>query len=196
MGLHFIEGATLMIDEKKVQEGIRMILEGIGEDLNRPGLIETPQRIANMYKEIYGGLEEDAAVHLSKTFPAINNELVLEKDITFYSTCEHHLLPFYGKAHIAYIPDDKVVGLSKLARTVEVFARRPQIQEQMTAQIADAIMTHLKPKGVMVILQAEHMCMTMRGIKKPGSQTLTYVCRGNFEDNGALQQMVFHMVQA
>ena len=196
MGLHFIEGATLMIDEKKVQEGIRMILEGIGEDLNRPGLIETPQRIANMYKEIYGGLEEDAAVHLSKTFPAINNELVLEKDITFYSTCEHHLLPFYGKAHIAYIPDDKVVGLSKLARTVEVFARRPQIQEQMTAQIADAIMTHLKPKGVMVILQAEHMCMTMRGIKKPGSQTLTYVCRGNFEDNGALQKMVFHMVQA
>lgn len=185
-----------MIDEKKVQEGIRMILEGIGEDLNRPGLIETPQRIANMYKEIYGGLEEDAAVHLSKTFPAINNELVLEKDITFYSTCEHHLLPFYGKAHIAYIPDDKVVGLSKLARTVEVFARRPQIQEQMTAQIADAIMTHLKPKGVMVILQAEHMCMTMRGIKKPGSQTLTYVCRGNFEDNGALQKMVFHMVQA
>ena len=112
MGLHFIEGATLMIDEKKVQEGIRMILEGIGEDLNRPGLIETPQRIANMYKEIYGGLEEDAAVHLSKTFPAINNELVLEKDITFYSTCEHHLLPFYGKAHIAYIPDDKVVGLT------------------------------------------------------------------------------------
>ena len=185
-----------MIDEKKVQEGIRMILEGIGEDLNRPGLIETPQRIANMYKEIYGGLEEDAAVHLSKTFPAINNELVLEKDITFYSTCEHHLLPFYGKAHIAYIPDDKVVGLSKLARTVEVFARRPQIQEQMTAQIADAIMTHLKPKGVMVILQAEHMCMTMRGVKKPGSQTLTYVCRGNFEDNGALQKMVFHMVQA
>ena len=184
-----------MIDEKKVQEGIRMILEGIGEDLNRPGLIETPQRISNMYKEIYGGLDEDASVHLSKTFPAINNELVLEKDITFYSTCEHHLLPFYGKAHIAYIPDDKVVGLSKLARTVEVFARRPQIQEQMTAQIADAIMTHLKPKGVMVIVQAEHMCMTMRGIKKPGSQTLTYVCRGNFEDNASLQQMVFQMVQ-
>ena len=105
------------------------------------------------------------------------------------------MLPFYGKAHIAYIPDDKVVGLSKLARTVEVFARRPQIQEQMTAQIADAIMTHLKPKGVMVIVQAEHMCMTMRGIKKPGSQTLTYVCRGNFEDNASLQQMVFQMVQ-
>lgn len=184
-----------MIDEKKIQEGIRLILEGIGEDVNRPGLIETPQRISNMYKEIYGGMDEDVSVHLQKTFPAINNELVLEKDITFYSTCEHHLLPFYGKAHIAYIPDDKVVGLSKLARTVDVFARRAQIQEQMTAQIGDAIMTHLKPKGVMVIVQAEHMCMTMRGIKKPGSQTLTYVCRGEFENNPALQQMVFQMVK-
>ena len=184
-----------MIDEKKVQEGIRMILEGIGEDINRPGLIETPQRIANMYKEIYGGLEEDASVHLSKTFPAINNELVLEKDITFYSTCEHHLLPFYGKAHIAYIPDDRVVGLSKLARTVDVYARRPQIQEQMTAQIGDAIMTHLKPKGVMVILQAEHMCMTMRGIKKPGSQTVSIAVRGKFEEDEALRSTFFEMLR-
>lgn len=184
-----------MIDEKKIQEGIRLILEGIGEDVNRPGLIETPQRISNMYKEIYGGMDEDVSVHLQKTFPAMNNELVLEKDITFYSTCEHHLLPFYGKAHIAYIPNDKVVGLSKLARTVDVFARRAQIQEQMTAQIGDAIMTYLKPKGVMVILQAEHMCMTMRGIKKPGSQTMTYVCRGEFEQNPMLQKMVFQMVK-
>lgn len=184
-----------MIDEKKIQEGIRLILEGIGEDVNRPGLIETPQRISNMYKEIYGGMDEDVSVHLQKTFPAMNNELVLEKDITFYSTCEHHLLPFYGKAHIAYIPNDKVVGLSKLARTVDVFARRAQIQEQMTAQIGDAIMTYLEPKGVMVILQAEHMCMTMRGIKKPGSQTMTYVCRGEFEQNPMLQKMVFQMVK-
>ena len=185
-----------MIDEKKIEEGIRLLLEGIGENLERPGLIDTPRRIANMYREIYGGLDEDAAVHLEKTFPAVNNELVLEKDITFYSTCEHHLLPFYGKAHIAYIPDNKVVGLSKLARTVDVFARRPQIQEQMTAQIGDAIMDCLKPKGVMVILQAEHMCLTMRGIKKPGSQTMTYVCRGAFANDKALQQMVFHMVQS
>lgn len=185
-----------MIDEKKIEAGIRLLLEGIGEDLERPGLKDTPHRIANMYKEIYGGLGADASVHLGKTFPAINNELVLEKDITFYSTCEHHLLPFYGKAHIAYIPDDKVVGLSKLARTVDVFARRPQIQEQMTAQIGDAIMEHLKPKGVMVILQAEHMCMTMRGIKKPGSQTMTYICRGSFENNPELQQMVFQMVKS
>ena len=121
--------------------------------------------------------------------------MVLEKDITFYSTCEHHLLPFYGKAHIAYIPDDKVVGLSKLARTVDVYARRPQIQEQMTAQIGDAIMEYLKPKGVMVILEAEHMCMTMRGIKKPGSRTMTYICRGAFENHPALQQTVFQMVK-
>lgn len=185
-----------MIDEKKIEAGIRLLLEGIGEDLERPGLKDTPHRIANMYKEIYGGLGADASVHLGKTFPAINNELVLEKDITFYSTCEHHLLPFYGKAHIAYIPDDKIVGLSKLARTVDVFARRPQIQEQMTAQIGDAIMEHLKPKGVMVILQAEHMCMTMRGIKKPGSQTMTYICRGAFENNPELQQMVFQMVKS
>jgi GTP cyclohydrolase I len=184
-----------MIDEKKIEAGIRLILEGIGEDTKRPGLIDTPHRIANMYKEIYGGLDEDASVHLGKTFPAVNNELVLEKDITFYSTCEHHLLPFYGKAHIAYIPDGKVVGLSKLARTVDVFAKRPQIQEQMTAQIGEAIMDYLKPKGVMVIIQAEHMCMTMRGIKKPGSQTVTYVCRGDFENNPALQQMVFQMVK-
>ena len=153
-----------MIDEKKIQEGIRMILEGIGEDVNRPGLIETPMRIANMYKEIYGGMDEDVSVHLSKTFPAINNEIVLEKDITFYSTCEHHLLPFYGKAHVAYIPNGKVVGLSKLARTVEVYAKRPQLQEQLTAQIADALMEYLGPQGAMVVIEAEHMCMTMRGI--------------------------------
>jgi len=183
-----------MIDEKKVQEGIRMILEGIGEDINRPGLIETPQRIANMYKEIYGGLEEDASVHLSKTFPAINNELVLEKDITFYSTCEHHMLPFFGKVHIAYIPDGKVVGLSKLARTVEVYARRLQIQEQMTGQIADAIMTHMQPKGVMVMVEAEHMCMTMRGIKKPGSQTVTIARRGTFESDSHLEERFFRML--
>lgn len=184
-----------MIDEKKIEEAVQLLLEGIGEDIQRPGLLETPARIANMYKEIYGGMDEDVSVHLGKTFPATNNELVLEKDITFYSTCEHHLLPFYGKAHIAYIPDGRVAGLSKLARTVDVFARRAQIQEQMTAQIGDAIMEHLKPKGVMVILQAEHMCMTMRGIKKPGSQTMTYICRGSFENDPALQQMVFNMVK-
>lgn len=183
-----------MIDEKKIEAAIRLLLEGIGEDLERPGLVETPHRIANMYKEIYGGLEDDASVYLEKTFPAINNELVLEKDITFYSTCEHHLLPFYGKAHIAYIPDGKVVGLSKLARTVEVFARRLQLQEQLTGQIADALMEYMQPKGALVMVEAEHMCMTMRGIKKPGSQTVTLARRGVFETDPTLEERFFRML--
>ena len=171
-----------MVDHKKVEQAIRLLLEGIGEDPDREGLVETPDRIARMYEEICGGMNEDAAEHLKKTFTAENNEMVVEKDITFYSMCEHHMLPFYGKVHIAYIPDGKVVGLSKLARTVEVFARRLQLQEQMTAQIADDIMAYLKPKGVMVMIEAEHMCMTMRGIKKPGTQTVTYAVRGEMED--------------
>ena len=163
------------MDSEKIKEGVKLILEGIGEDVSREGLLETPDRIARMCEEIFGGLDEDAAVHLQKQFSATNNNIVLEKDITFYSVCEHHLLPFYGKAHVAYIPDEKVAGLSKLARTVEVFARRPQIQENMTAQIADAIEKNLQPKGVMVMLEAEHMCMTMRGAKKPGTITSTFV---------------------
>ncbi len=185
-----------MIDKKKIKEAVRLLLEGIGEDVSREGLIDTPDRIARMYEELMAGMEEDAAVPLSKTFQASNNEMIVEKDITLYSMCEHHMLPFYGKAHIAYIPNDKVVGLSKLARTVEVFARRLQIQEQLTAQIADALMEHLKPKGVMVMIEAEHMCMTMRGIKKPGSKTVTYVCRGEFEDNVNLQNAFFNMLRA
>lgn len=183
------------MDEKKIQEGVRLILEGIGEDCTREGLIETPERIARMYKEIYGGIGADAKEPLSKTFHAKDSEMVVEKEIVFYSTCEHHLLPFYGKAHVAYIPDGKVVGLSKLARTVEVYAKRPQIQEQLTAQIADALMEYLQPKGAMVMLEAEHMCMTMRGIKKPGSKTVTYVTRGEFETNTDLQNKFFMMVK-
>ncbi len=183
-----------MIDQEKIKEGVRLLLEGIGEDVNREGLIQTPDRIARMYQEIFGGMSEDAGVHLSKVFAVNNDEMVLEKDITFYSTCEHHLLPFYGKAHVAYIPNGKVVGLSKLARTVDVYARRPQIQEQMTGQIADALMEHLAPKGAMVVIEAEHMCMTMRGIKKPGSKTVTVACRGVFEDNECLQNRFFQML--
>ena len=174
------------MDSSKIKEGVKLILEGIGEDINREGLLETPDRIARMCEEIFGGLNEEASVHLQKQFSATNNNIVLEKDITFYSVCEHHLLPFYGKAHVAYIPNEKVAGLSKLARTVEVYARRPQIQENMTAQIADAIEKNLQPKGVMVMLEAEHMCMTMRGIKKPGSKTVTFAMRGTFEENEAL----------
>lgn len=185
-----------MIDEKKIEQAVKLFLEGIGEDVNREGLLETPKRISTMCKELFSGLETDSASeHLSKVFHATNNEMVLEKEITFYSVCEHHLLPFYGKAHIAYIPDGSVVGISKLARTVEVFAKRPQIQEQMTAQIADAIMEHLNPKGVMVMIEAEHMCMTMRGVKKPGTKTVTYICRGEFEGNETLQGKFFHLVK-
>ena len=183
-----------MVDHEKIKEAVKMLLEGIGEDVSREGLLETPERIARMYEEICGGMDEDAATHLSKVFSVDNNEMVLEKDIVFYSTCEHHLMPFYGKAHVAYIPDGKVAGLSKLARTVEVYARRLQIQEKMTGQIADAVMEHLQPKGVMVMLEAEHMCMTMRGVKKPGSKTVTVAARGVFKDNEALQNQFFRML--
>ena len=183
-----------MVDQKKVQEAIKLLLEGIGEDTDREGLKETPERIGRMYEEICGGMDQDAGEHLSKVFSVDNNEMVLEKDITFYSMCEHHLMPFYGKAHVAYIPEGKVVGLSKLARTVEVYARRLQIQERMTAQIADDIMKYLAPQGVMVMLEAEHMCMTMRGIKKPGSQTVTMVTRGVFAENKELQDRFLQLV--
>ena len=137
----------------------------------------------------------DAAEPLKKRFHASNNEMVVEKDTTFYSTCEHHMLPFYGKAHVAYIPNGEVVGISKLARTVEIYARRLQIQEQLTAQVADALMEQLKPKGVMVMMEAEHMCMTMRGIKKPGSRTVTYVTRGIFNEDERLVNKFFQMVR-
>ncbi len=183
-----------MIDKCKIEHAVKLLLEGIGEDINREGLQDTPQRIARMYEEIFSGLGETADTHLSKRFHVSNNEMVLEKDITFYSMCEHHLLPFYGKAHVAYIPNGEVVGLSKLARTVELFSKRPQLQERLTVQIADAIMENLNPKGVMVVLEAEHLCMTMRGIKKPGSKTVTSVTRGNFQNNQELQQTFYNML--
>ena len=185
-----------MIDQKKIEEAVKLFLEGIGEDISREGLKDTPGRIARMCEELYGGMEEDASVHLSKTFSVDSSEMVIEKDITFYSTCEHHILPFYGKAHIAYIPDGKVVGLSKLARTVEVFARRLQLQEQLTGQIADALMESMQPKGALVMIEAEHMCMTMRGIKKPGSRTITLARRGVFESAPALEERFFRMLSA
>ncbi len=184
-----------MMDYEKIREGVRLLLEGIGEDVDREGLRETPDRIARMCAEIYGGLYEDPGEHLKKQFTVERNDMVIEKDITFYSTCEHHLLPFYGKAHIGYIPDGKVAGLSKLARTVDGFARRPQIQEKMTRDIANALEKHLKPRGVIVMLEAEHTCMTMRGIKKPGSRTVTIVALGAFEDNMELQNRFLDMVR-
>lgn len=184
-----------MVDREKVEQAIHLLLEGIGEDVNREGLVETPKRIARMYEEICGGMEEDAGEHLKKTFLVDNTEMVLEKDITFYSMCEHHMLPFYGKVHIAYIPNGRVVGLSKLARTVEVYARRLQLQERLTAQIADALMEHLNPNGAMVMIEAEHMCMTMRGVQKPGTKTVTYRAEGAFEENPELRQMFLQMIQ-
>ena len=184
-----------MVNKDKIKEAVTLLLEGIGEDIHREGLKDTPDRIARMYEEIFAGMDEKSKAHLSKTFRAGNNEIVLEKDITFYSMCEHHLMPFYGKAHVAYIPDGRVVGLSKLARTVEVYARRLQIQEQMTIQIADALMEELGAKGAMVMIEAEHMCMTMRGIKKPGSKTVTIVTRGIFAEDEKLQNSFYHMLQ-
>lgn len=185
-----------MIDKEKVEQAVRLLLEGMGEDPEREGLVETPLRIARMFEEIYSGIGEDAKEILSKRFSVDTHEMVLEKDIVFYSTCEHHLLPFYGKAHIAYIPNGQVVGISKLARTVEVYARRPQIQERLTGQIADAIMDNLNAKGVMVLIEAEHMCMTMRGVKKPGSKTVTIASRGEFENDESLKNRFFDMLKA
>ena len=185
-----------MVNKDKIIKGVKLILEGIGEDLEREGLVETPERIARMYEEIFSGMNEDVSVHLQKRFHVEDNQMILEKDIPFYSMCEHHLLPFFGKVHIAYVPDGEVLGLSKLARCVEVFAKRPQLQERMTAQIADAIMTEVNPKGVMVMVEAdEHMCMTMRGVKKPGAKTVTTACRGAFAENDSLKQQVLWAIK-
>lgn len=183
------------MDIEKIKQGVKLILEGIGEDVEREGLIETPDRIARMYEELAAGYTDSAKVHLSKRFHVENNDIVMEKDIQFYSFCEHHMLPFYGKAAIAYIPDGEVVGLSKIARTVEVYAKRFQLQERMAAQIADAFEFELGAKGVMVMLEAEHMCMTMRGIKKPGAKTVTVVTRGEFKDNNNLQNQFYRMIE-
>lgn len=183
------------MDEAKIEQAVRLFLEAIGEDKDREGLQDTPKRISEMYREIFGGVGQDASEHLKVTFHTEKNEMIMEKDITFYSVCEHHLVPFFGKAHIAYVPNGKVAGLSKLARTVETYARRPQIQEHLTAQIADAIMEFLKPKGVMVMLEAEHLCMSMRGVNKPGTKTVTYICRGEFEKDKSLQASFFQLLK-
>ena len=184
-----------MVDKKKIEKAIKLLLEGMGEDPSREGLVDTPRRVAGMYEEVLSGMDGDATEHLSRQFNVEGSDIVLEKDITFYSLCEHHLMPFFGKVHIAYIPEGKVLGLSKLARTVEVFARRLQLQEQLTRQIADAIEANLSPKGVMVVIEAEHTCMTMRGVKKPGSATVTTVTRGEFKENPRLQTLVLDSIR-
>jgi GTP cyclohydrolase I len=171
------------MDKKKIKAAVRLLLEAIGEDPDRDGLKDTPDRVARMYEEIFGHGEEEPRVSLSKKFDEQHHELVLVKDIPFFSMCEHHLMPFFGKAHVAYIPNGHIVGISKLARVVEAFARRPQVQERMTSQIADIINEELKPDGVAVVCEAVHTCMTMRGIKKPGAAVITSAMRGAFQKN-------------
>ncbi len=171
------------VDKKKIKAAVRLLLEAIGEDPDRDGLKETPDRVARMYEEIFGQGEEEPHVSLSKKFDEQHHEVVLVKDIPFFSMCEHHLMPFFGKAHVAYIPNGQIVGISKLARVVDAFARRPQVQERMTSQIAEIINGELKPKGVAVVCEAVHTCMTMRGVKKAGTTVITSAMRGAFEKN-------------
>ena len=173
------------MDREKIEAGVRLILEGVGEDAGREGLLDTPRRVADMYEEIFSGLGADPAEHFSVTFNEGHQEMVLVRDIPLYSVCEHHLVPFVGRAHVAYIPgkSGRICGLSKLARVVDVFAKRPQVQERMTSQIAETIVEYLEPAGVIVVIEAEHLCMSMRGVKKPGSETVTSAVRGLFERN-------------
>jgi GTP cyclohydrolase IA len=172
------------INRAQIEEGIRLILEAIGEDPNREGLLDTPKRVAKMYEEVFAGLQIDPKQYFDTIFSEQHEELVLVKDIPFYSMCEHHLVPFFGVAHVAYIPrNGKVAGLSKLARAVEAVSRRPQLQERITATVADAIMEKLDPHGVMVVVEGEHMCMTMRGVNKPGAKTVTSAVRGIFQED-------------
>jgi GTP cyclohydrolase IA len=175
------------VDRPRIERAVREILEAIGEDPERDGLARTPARVAAMYEEIFSGLHEDPSQHLNVTFEANHDEMVMVRDIPLFSACEHHLIPFHGMAHVAYIPgsDGRITGLSKIARLVEGFARRPQVQERLTTQIADALVEILKPKGVFVLIQCEHLCMSMRGVKKAGSLTITSAVRGLFKDNPA-----------
>jgi GTP cyclohydrolase I len=173
------------VDLAKVEAGVRLILEGIGEDLDRPGLRDTPARVARMYEEITSGLHEDPARALDAVFDEGHDEMVMVRDIPLYSLCEHHLTAFHGKAHVAYIPNERgrITGLSKLARLVDGLARRLQVQERLTAQIADAMVERLEPRGALVVIEAEHLCMSMRGVRKPGAVTVTSAVRGSFRDS-------------
>ncbi|KEZ50726.1 GTP cyclohydrolase I FolE [Metabacillus indicus] len=184
------------INTQQIEEAVRLILEAIGEDPNREGLLDTPKRVAKMYAEVFSGLNEDPKEHFKTVFGEDHEELVLVKDIPFHSMCEHHLVPFFGKAHIAYIPKGgKVTGLSKLARAVEAVCRRPQLQERITSTIAESIVDSLEPHGVMVVVEAEHMCMTMRGVKKPGSKTITSAVRGVFTNDPAARAEVLSFIK-
>ena len=184
------------MDRARIERGVRLMLEGMGEDPEREGLLETPARVARALEESCAGLHQDPAPLFEKSFDAHCHEMVIVRDIPFYSLCEHHLLPFFGMAHVAYLPgrDGRVCGISKLARVVDVYAKRPQIQEQLTRQVADAIMEGVDALGVLVVMEAEHLCMTMRGVRKPGSKTTTSAVRGAFEHPGATRDEAMSLI--
>ena len=184
------------MDIKKIEKGVRLILEGIGEDVGRPGIKDTPGRVARMYEEIFSGLETPTEEILKHLEGESHDELVLLKDMPFYSVCEHHLLPFIGKAHVAYIPGaGKIAGIGELAKALEIFAKRPQVQERLTAQFIDLIVQRLKPKGAMVVIDAEHLCMSMRGVKKPGSRVVTSAVRGNFRNKESTRMEMLELLR-
>ena len=186
------------IDQQRIERAVREILIAIGEDPDRDGLLDTPSRVARMYGEIFAGLHDDPSSYLKTTFEADHDEMVMVRDIPMYSACEHHLLPWVGKAHVAYIPNDdgRITGLSKLARLVDAYAKRPQVQERLTSQIADELDRSLEPKGVMVVIEAEHLCMTMRGIRKPGATTVTSAVRGLFRRSVATREEAMRFLQS
>ena len=184
------------VDRERIERAVREILEAFGEDPERDGLLDTPRRMAKMYEEIFSGLHENPAEHLTVTFEADHDEMVMVRDIAVHSMCEHHLIPFAGRAHVAYIPGDdgRITGLSKIARLVDGFAKRPQVQERLTAQIADALVETLNPRGALVLIEAEHFCMSMRGVKKPGSLTITSAVRGLFKSNAATRAEAMSLI--
>ncbi len=184
------------IDRQRIAAAVREILEAIGEDPERDGLARTPERVADMYAEVFSGLGSTGSEELAVVFEAGHDEMIMVRDIALYSMCEHHLVPFIGQAHVAYIPNEKgqITGLSKLARLVETLARRPQVQERLTTQIADALEEALDPRGVLVVIEAEHLCMSMRGVRKPGSQTVTSAVRGLFRDNDASRAEAMNLI--
>jgi GTP cyclohydrolase I len=190
------KATTAPVDEERIQHAVREILEAIGEDPGREGLRETPARVARMYTEMFAGLRSDPRTPLKRIFTQKIDEMVVVKDIAFESMCEHHLLPFVGKAHVAYLPNGKIVGLSKLAWAVEILSRRPQVQERMTQELADLLMEQLGARGVGVILEATHTCMTIRGVRKPGSVCTTSAMRGGFKDNQSTRAEFLSLVSS
>ncbi len=192
--VHMIWEKNYIMDRRRIADAVREIIEAIGEDPLRPGLKDTPERVARMYEELFAGMGEDPAMHLAKTFREAYDEIVVVRDIPFCSMCEHHLMPFTGKAHVAYLPNGCVVGISKIARVVESFARRPQMQERLTNQIADLLVERLKARGVAVVVEAAHTCMTMRGVRKPGSSVVTSALRGHFRRSQAGRNEVMSLL--